>query len=133
MQIRGLRIMNALLHAGSAIGCEIGIDLVEGCHQGGKYRRLRLRSAQDDAKERCRILIEGDVEGGARREIERAFADVADDTDDLHDAGSGRAAIVDALTDGVLSCEVLLRERLVDDDDIRLVSIFVLCEVIATE
>lgn len=79
------------------------------------------------------MLVERDVERGARLGVERAFANVVDDADDLHGRVRLTTVVVDGHSDGVFAREKLPREGAIDEHDVWLRGVLGGCEVTAFE
>jgi hypothetical protein len=63
------------------------------------------------------VLVERDVERGAGLGIERAFANVVDDADDLHGLFGFASVVVDEHSDGLLAREIFAGEGAIDERD----------------
>ena len=73
------------------------------------------------------------INGGPDLGIERAFADIGDDADDLRQRFRRQGGVSYLLADGVFAGEVLAGQRFVDDDDVRLRFVFAVGEVAAAQ
>src|SRR5215203_5738927 len=95
------------------------MDLTDGGgelrHDGGRG----LRGAYDDREVGVGALRERQVDGRPDWLVERAFADVVDDTDDLLHRLRRERGVAHALANRILIREIQPRQRLVDDGDLR--------------
>ena len=79
------------------------------------------------------MLIEGIVIGWPNLRIQRPFSDVVDDADDLLYRFWIQVGVAKSLANRILTRKILLRESLIDDDDLRLGEILRVSECAASQ